>query len=866
MEMTMAVRHTGSPVLLTIALLFGLALFGPALFCAPVLVGCHSGSGDDGFARGTDLPDTIEIEAGAMTVRVRTSPYALEIVGPGDRTLLATPETGAACPRVFGGANLSPMPFNPHAFQVGESTDGWFHAAELLAVEESGGDTLLTVRAVDDETGLREAILTVRLRVESGTHLVLTASTSLEGVTYQTGAYRLDPDEHFFGLGLQYDSIDSRGRLRNMFLGLGVDLTDQVQNHAPMPFYISSRGYGLFVEEKGRGYFDMGRGSRCAYGYKYRTADLTTHIFWGPDPLDVIEGYTAVTGRPPMIPDYLFGHLHWRNKNHHESEVYDDAEALRSHGIPTSSIMVDAPWATAYNTFEFAECPSGCLFEDAQALIDHVHDKGYAFYLWTSEFTNRVSPVEAPGMVEDNSAQFDFARDRGYLVPAAGVLYEYPWWHDNGAMVNFLDPEAYDWVEGLVRNVMEMGVQGFKMDGGEFVGADTLGLRPLEVFGLGGFATAETGPYNYKSAYHRMYWELAREYNGDLGIATVRTAVWGEQPRVSYFWPGDMEANWGFELGLPADIVAGITLGSAGFPYYGSNNGGFTDYREDDPLLMARWTELSAFRPIFEGPKNGTQRIWEAFPPRIETIYRDYAVLHTRLFPYMKAYALEATRTGHPIMRMLPLHYLDDPETYGRDFDYLLGEWLLVAPVYLPGEYTRDVYLPAGRWVRYWTNEVLEGPRRLLEDAPEAVIPVFVKAGAVIPMLDASVQTLWPTDDPTVVDHTDVDDRLWVDLYPYGDTSFTLTDGTALFLSEEDTGFALRVADAPVARTYSLRAVPATYGGGSPTSVRGPSGPLPRYAAYEAWDSAPRGWFHDGATGDLWIRDACPAGTFRVTE
>jgi len=230
----------------------------------------------------------------------------------------------------------------------------------------------------------------------------------------------------------------------------------------------------------------------------------------------------------------------------------------------------------------------------------------------------------------------------------------------------------------------------------------------------------------------------------------------------------------------------------------------------------------------------------------------------------MKAYARQAVRTGHPIMRMLPLHYMDDPRTYERDFDYLLGEWLLVAPVYLEGEFTREVYLPAGRWVQYWTGEVHDGPVDVIEVAPEGEIPVFARAGAIVPLLDPSVQTLWPTDDPEVVDHLDAADRMWADLYPYGQSSFVLDDGTVFALAQDAGGFTLGVSGAPLARTYSLRAVPATFDAGAPASVDGPSGTLTEYASYAQWDAADAGWFFNGDTGDLWIRDACASGAFRA--
>ena len=420
-----------------------------ALLAAFALASCGGDDDDatppetpEGDDDGETLADVIEIDAGAMTVRITRDPYSMAIAGPDDSPLLST-ATWADADSPTGRANLSPMLYLPHAFQTGELSGDWYYAREVVAVERDANVTKVFVRAADALGGPAEASLAITFRVVSNTHLSFSAiAWGADGIHYHCGAYRLDDDEEFFGLGLQYDSIGSRGTLRPMFIGLGPDVTDRIQNHAPMPFYISSRGYGLFVADKGRGYFDMGYSNEGAYGYKYRTPELTTHVFYGPDPLAIIDQYTQLAGRPPMNPDYLFGHLHWRNVNHDESEMYSDMAELRARGIPTSSFMVDAPWATAYNTYDFAECDSGCLFKDAQAVIDTAHEQGFAFYVWTAEFIDRVSPVEAPGMVEDNSAQWNPARAAGYLMPIFGLIYEYPWWHESGAIVNFFDPRG----------------------------------------------------------------------------------------------------------------------------------------------------------------------------------------------------------------------------------------------------------------------------------------------------------------------------------------------------------------------------------------------------------------------------------------
>jgi alpha-D-xyloside xylohydrolase len=242
-----------------------------------------------------------------------------------------------------------------------------------------------------------------------------------------------------------------------------------------------------------------------------------------------------------------------------------------------------------------------------------------------------------------------------------------------------------------------------------------------------------------------------------------------------------------------------------------------------------------------------------------------YTLLHTRLFPYQKAYAKIATETGAPILRMLPLHFPEDPKTYSRNWEYLFGEWLLVAPVYEQGVTSREVYLPAGTWVDYWTNDTIQGPRTITADAPVESIPVYARAGAIIPMLDASIETLWPTDNPDVVDQEDVADLLWIDAYPQGASSFAMADGTQIAMAETDAGFSLAITGASIERSYSIRAVPAAMGRRDrPTGVTGPTGVLPMIASYEAWDAEAFGWYYDSAAGNLWVRDRFEAGTIEV--
>src|SRR2546430_1279765 len=321
----------------------------------------------------------------------------------------------------------------------------------------------------------------------------------------------------------------------------------------------------------------------------------------------------------------------------------------------------------------------------------------------------------------------------------------------------------------------------------------------------------------------------------------MRTGYAGSQRYQRAVWAGDQYMVGDRARGLPAMIPAGLSWGIAQAPFWGPDIGGYLDGhlpRASQEELYLRWLELGAFSPIMRDTlgMKGRDAIYMDTDRRTLGAFRFYAQLHQQLFPYLYSAARTAHLTGLPIMRHLFLAYPNDPKVYGLTDEYLLGPDLLVAPVTVQGARTRSVYLPAGAWVDYWSGALLDGGRRVRVAAPVERIPLFVRGGALLPLLADPGDTLAPAADPAV--HRP-GDALLVPIYPGGSAGGTvLADGTALGYTARASGVTLTIAGAR-ARRYQVE-MPF---GRAPLSVRLDGRTLPRLAdGPPGAPAGPLGW------------------------
>ncbi len=343
-------------------------------------------------------------------------------------------------------------------------------------------------------------------------------------------------------------------------------------------------------------------------------------------------------------------------------------------------------------------------------------------------------------------------------------------------------------------------------------------------------------------------------------------------------WPGDLDASFAKHGeavddggnkynavgGLPASVVAGLSLGPSGYPFYGSDTGGYR-HSPPDKELFTRWFEQTALSSVMQVGTSSNDVAWEptpdnGFDDEMLGWYRKYTRLHLRLFPYEWTLAKRIAEDGRPIQRALGLAY---PELGLHPNDvYLFGDDLLVAPVVERGVTSREVPLPPGTWLDYWTGEAHEGPSTITVDAPLDTLPLFVRAGGIIPMLRPTIDTMAPTTDPATVDSfATTAGLLWVRVAPGAKSSFTLYDGSELSQEAAASEISLSTKDgAEFSQGFVFELIGL---GSAPTAVTVDGTPLSQAASPQDLDAAADGFAFESATGGtLWIK--VPAGQHAI--
>ena len=625
------------------------------------------------------------------------------------------------------------------------------------------------------------ALLRARLDAQGRFALDLVSAGDQPTIAFFRLRLRVDPGEGFYGLGEYFDSVNHRGYLRAMQLELDTAIeSSNNEAHVPIPFLIGTRGWGVFVESPYPGVFDVATQSadliEITFGTGAASADgLAFHLFAADHPLDVTKLYYDVTGYPVVPARWALGPWVWRNENDDQAQVENDLETIRTLDLATSAYWIDRPYASGVNSFDFELR----RFPDPPRMITRMRDLGFRLALWHAPYVDDADAATAD--------LFSYAMANAFFPPKAGLLL-----NNWSAPVDLTNPAAYAWWQELVRRYTDMGIEGFKLDYGEDVVPGFLGVRSVWQFQNG--SDERTMHSRFQLFYHRVYAEgLPREG----GFLLCRHATYGSQRYASVIWPGDLDATFarhremisdgedGYTAvgGLPASVVAGLSLGPSGFPFYGSDTGGFR-HSPPDKETFTRWFEQTALSSVMQIGTGSSNVAWEfspetGFDAEMLGWYRTYTRLHLRLFPYEWTYAQRIAVDGRPIQRPLGLAY---PELGVHPSDtYLFGDDLLVAPVLQRGMRQRDVVLPPGSsWVDWWTNEMYDGGQTITVAAPLDKLPLFLRSGGIVPLLRPTIDTLAPTTAPERVDSYATDPGA---LYPRiapGNASFVLFDGTEI--------------------------------------------------------------------------------------
>jgi alpha-D-xyloside xylohydrolase len=393
-------------------------------------------------------------------------------------------------------------------------------------------------------------------------------------------------------------------------------------------------------------------------------------------------------------------------------------------------------------------------FPDPEAFAEGLHRQGLKLSVWQHPYISVESDLYAEGC----RAGYFVRRPDGevYVIEYGLSLAPRPLdtvpvgpgqetWNAPVAIIDLTLPAAVEWYKSLMRPVLEGGLDVFKTDFGEDIPADAVfanGMTGAEMHNL------------YPLLYNQVVYEVTQEVKG-AGLVWSRAGYAGSQ-RYPTCWSGDPAADFD---SLACTIRGGLSIGLSGVPFWSNDIGAYRGLPSE--RLYIRWAQFGLFCPHARCHGESQREPW-FFGPRSVDIFRRYAELRYRLFPYLYSTAHEATRTGLPVMRAMPLAFPHDPNCYDKDLQYMFGPWLLVAPVYDEGE-ERTVYLPEGQWIDYWSGQTFHGPANIRVAAPLDVLPIFVRGGAILPQIPSAGRI-----------PTGAVERLVVDVYPHQASEYRL--------------------------------------------------------------------------------------------
>jgi alpha-D-xyloside xylohydrolase len=673
------------------------------------------------------------------------------------------------------------------------------------------------------------------------------------------------PGEHFFGFGEKFNQFDQAGRLVHI---LTFDKAGDKQDcsYKVVPWFVSTRGYGFCLDSSAESWFDMGAGHDNQLVVTNVFPSLNFNVVYGPKLTDVLSRYTGFAGRPPTPPPWAFAP--WLSSDIWQTggQVRYAVQKYRALGIPGSVFVFDSPWEVGYNDFTWNMTQFGTGgtyegknydgFESLGDMMMFLRTNGFKVLCWMTPFINIDSTRngEVAGQNLGPSSNYTVAAANNYLVRASvsGPPLIVHWWKGAGSPVDFTNPRARQWLRMQLSNLVAQSggvIGGFKTDDGESGSADGNTYIPTNAVYYDGRTGIEMRN-GFSPTYEKTVWSVL----GTNGILWARSGFTGSQAYPAC-WAGDNQPNFG-KNGLGGVAVAGASAAMSGFAIWGSDIGGYQDgasiWSSTPANLFERWTQFGALSPIMQIHRQVTtsrQYPW-SFGNDGTANYRFYAQLHMSLFPYLYTFAQQCSTNGLPIIRPLVFMYQTDTNTYDLQHTYLLGDDLLTAVIVTNLATTRTIYLPAGNWYDFFTQQKFTGAQTIVwSNVDQTKTPLFVREGAIIPMISTNVLSLCDSAYIGNPNLTTWDGSLQFLIYPAANSSFTVFDGTSLQCQSREQSLRLSLSSAPRPILLKILAT-------RPLKVERDGVSLTQFRSAARFARATQGWFYDGGFLEIKFRHA----------
>ena len=606
-------------------------------------------------------------------------------------------------PKVSTSIMLAKEPGKDESWKVTETENTIVYAGNYGTVQINKNPWRVVLK---DKTG-RILSQTVTLRDADSTQVKYTPFSFIKRGS--DNARRINPvftltaDEMIFGCGESATGLNKVGQKVNLFVTdpQGPE-TDQM--YKPIPFFMSNRGYGMFMHTSAPVTCDFGATYIGLNKMFMGDENLDLFVFFG-EPKDILDEYTDLVGKPGMPPLWSFGTWMSRITYFSEKEGYDVAANIRKNKYPCDVIHFDTGWFDVdwQCDYKFSEN----RFQNPQQMLKDLKSQGFHVCLW-----------QLPYFTPKNRYFPELIKKDMYVKNGNGELpYE-------DVVLDFSNPETVNWYQNKLAGLLNIGVSAIKVDFGE--------AAPLN----GIYASGKSGWYEhnlYPVRYDMAVSEITKKLHNE-NIMWAR-AAWAGSQRYPLHWGGDAATT---NTGMLGTLRAGLSFGLSGFSFWSHDMGGFVKSTPED--LYCRWLPFGFLTSHTRAHGAPPTEPWLYDSKRVQDVFRKSAEMKYRLMPYVYAQAKECTEKGLPMLRALFVEFPDDPGAWKVDDEYLFGSQILVAPLLESGITGRTVYLPEGKWIDYQTEKVYEGGWHKIEAGSLPII-MLVRDGSVLPHLKLAQST-----------------------------------------------------------------------------------------------------------------------------
>ena len=518
--------------------------------------------------------------------------------------------------------------------------------------------------------------------------------------SYMRGATGLSVGEMIYGLGEQFGPFVKNGQSIDMWNEDGGTSSELAYKN--VPFYLSNRGYGIFVNHPERVSFEIGTERVEKTAFSVPGEGLDFYYFGGGTMKKALSLYTELTGKPALPPAWSFGL--WLSTsfvtNYDETTVMSTIEAMEKEGIPISVFHFDCFWMQGYHWCNFLWDKE--VFPDARGMLSRIHDKGIKVCVWINPYIAQASELFAEGV------------EKGYFLHKEnGDVWQWDKWQAGMAIVDFTNPEAKAWYQEKLTALLEMGVDCFKTDFGERIPDENVryfdGSDPKKMHNF------------YSYLYNETVFETIKRVKGEEdAVVFARSGTSGGQ-KFPVHWGGDCFAKY---ESMAESLRGGLSLMMSGYGYWSHDIGGFED--TSTPDVYKRWVAFGLLSSHSRLHGSSSYRVPWLYDDEATKVLRHFVLVKQKLLPYLLEKAKENHDTGIPLVRAMVLEFPEDPVCGFLDRQYMLGDRYLVAPVMdETGEVT--YYLPQGQWKNYFTGETRQGALWITETVDYFTIPLWEK-------------------------------------------------------------------------------------------------------------------------------------------